>query len=136
MTMTWTTKPTFLGLIVCTLVTPSLAFSHWAYSGTMTKAEILSKIIGNTVTGTSGGSTYSEYYTPDGVVHGVDSKSGKYTARWSIRDDDLMCWATPPNFAIEGCVLLTISGDTVTYQLINGSTEGPVKLHPGNPNNL
>jgi hypothetical protein len=119
------------------MAAPSLAFGHWAYTGTMTKAEILSKVIGNTVTGTtSSGSTYAEYYTPEGVVHGIDSKSGKYTAKWSIRDDDLMCWASSTDGAIEGCVLLVISGDTIRYQLINGSTEGPVKLIAGNPKGL
>jgi hypothetical protein len=126
-----------LGLLVATMSAPSLAFGHWAYTGTMTKAEIISKVIGNTVTGTtSSGSTYSEYYTRDGVVHGIDSKSGKYTAKWSIRNDDLMCWAPAPGFTIEGCVLLVISGDTIRYQLINGSTEGPVKLVPRNPKGL
>ena len=116
---------------------PSTAFSHWAYTGTMTKTDILSKVIGNTVTGTtSSGSTYAEYYTPDGVVHGLDSKSGKYTAKWSIRNDDLMCWASAKDSAIEGCVLLIIKGDTITYQLINGSIEGPVRLLPGNPKGL
>ena len=129
--------PMGLGLIAAIVLAPSLAFSHWAYTGTMTKAEIMSKVIGNTVTGTtSNGSTYSEYYSRDGVVRGVDSKSGKYTAKWSIRDDDLMCWAPAPGFTIEGCVLLLIRGDTISYQLINGSTEGPVKLLSGNPKKL
>jgi hypothetical protein len=119
------------------LSTPSVAFSHWAYKGTMTKSEILSQVIGNTVTGTtSSGSSYAEYYTPDGVVHGFDSKKGKYTAKWSIRDDDLMCWASAANSAIEGCVLLVMRQGTITYQLIDGSTEGPVKLVPGNPKGL
>jgi hypothetical protein len=47
-----------------------------------------------------------------------------------------MCWAYPPNFAIGGCVLLVLSADTVKFQLINGSTEGPAKLLPGNPKGL
>jgi hypothetical protein len=116
---------------------PSLAYSHWAYTGTMTKAEIVAKIIGNTLTGsTSTGSTFAEYYTPDGVVHGVDSKTGKYTAKWSIRDDDLMCWAYGPSFAIGGCVLLVLKGDAVQFQLINGSTEPGAKLLRGNPKGL
>lgn len=130
-------KLLLFGLMGWAFSASSPAFSHWAYTGTMTKAEILSEIIGNTVTGTtSEGSTYAEYYTSDGTVHGIDSKSGKYTAKWSIRDDDLMCWALPPSFAIEGCVLLIKNGDTVTYQKIDGSTEGPVKLLSGNPKNL
>ena len=124
-----------LGLLAVIASLPSLAFSHWAYTGTMTKAEILSKVIRNTVMGTTpNGSAYAEYYTPDGIVHGIDSKTGKYTARWSLRDDDLMCWAS--DNAVEGCVLLVIKGDTIKYQLINGSTEGPVKLVPGNPKGL
>jgi len=126
-----------LGLLAAIASVPSLAFGHWAYTGTMTRAEILSKVIGNTVTGTtSSGSAYAEYYTPDGIVHGIDSRTGKYTAKWSIRDDDLMCWASAADNAVEGCVLLIISGDTIIYQLINGSTEGPVKLVPGNPKGL
>jgi len=132
-----TKKRMGLGLMAAIVSVPSLAFGHWAYTGTMTKAEIISKVIGNTVTGnTSRGSVYSEYYTRDGEVHGIDSKNGKYTAKWSIRDDDLMCWAPAPGFTIEGCVLLVISGDTIRYQLIDGSTEGPVKLVPGNPKGL
>jgi hypothetical protein len=131
------TKLIILGLTSAILSDPSVALSHWAYTNTMTKAEILSKVIGNTVTGaTSSGSTYAEYYTPDGVIHGLDSKKGKYTAKWSIRDDDLMCWASATDSAIEGCVLLVIKGDTITYQLIDGSTEGPVKLVSGNPKGL
>ena len=124
-----------LGLFAAIASLPSLAFGHWAYTGTMSKAEILSKVIRNTVIGTTpSGSTYAEYYTPDGIVHGIDSKTGKYTAKWSIRDDDLMCWAS--DNAVEGCVLLVIKGDTIKYQLINGSTEGPVKLVSGNPKGL
>ena len=124
-----------LGLFAAIASLPSLAFGHWSYTGTMPKSEILSKVIRNTVIGTTpSGSTYAEYYTPDGIVHGIDSKTGKYTAKWSIRDDDLMCWAS--DNTIEGCVLLVISGDTIKYQLINGSTEGPVKLVPGNPKGL
>ena len=45
-----------------------------------------------------------------------------------------MCWVS--DNTIEGCVLLVISGDTIKYQLINGSTEGPVKLVSGNPKGL
>ena len=128
--------PFALGLTLAILA-PSAAFSHWAYTGAMTRADILSKVIGNTVTGTtSKGSIYAEYYTPDGVVHGVDSKTGKYKARWSVRDDDLMCWASASDNKIDGCVLLILTGDTIAYQLIDGSTEGPVKLLVGNPKGL
>jgi hypothetical protein len=128
-----------IGLVLISVLSalPSLAHSHWAYKDSMSKAEILAKIIGSTLIGsTSSGSTYSEYYTADGIVHGTDSKTGKYAAKWSIRDDDLMCWAYPPNFAIGGCVLLVLKGDIVKFQLINGSTEGPAKLVPGNPGGL
>ena len=59
-----------LGLLAVIASLPSLAFAHWAYTGTMTKAEILSKVIRNTVMGTTpSGSAYAEYYTPDGIVH-------------------------------------------------------------------
>jgi hypothetical protein len=131
-------KETLVALgLASAILAPSAALSHWAYTGAMTKAEILSKVIGNSVTGTtSSGSTYAEYYTSDGVVHGIDSKSGKYKAKWSIRDDDLMCWAAASDNKIEGCVLLILSGDTIVYQLIDGSTEGPVKLLLGNPKGL
>jgi hypothetical protein len=116
------------------LALPSLGYSHWAYTGALTKAEILAKIIGNTLTGsTSSGSTYADYYTVDGVVHGNDSKTGKYTAKWTVRDDDLMCWAYPPSFNIGGCVLLVLKDNVVKFQLIDGSVEPAATLLTGNP---
>lgn len=133
--MHWKLLP-LLSLVAASAISAP-ASSHWAQEGTMTKAEILNRIIGNTMTGsTTDGTTYTEYYAPDGTIRGTEPTNGAYEGRWSVRDDDVMCWAYAPDYAIIGCVLLILKGDTVNFRLIDGHTEPPAKLLPGNPAGL
>jgi len=121
-------------LAATALAGPTLAESHYLYPDAMSGTEIRSTIIGNTMSGTlEDGTEWTEYYDPDGTIRGIDSANGGYNGRWSIREDDVMCWAYAPDFAIIGCVLLNIEGDVVSFQQIGGHTEPPAKLLTGNP---
>lgn len=122
--------------LLATLSLVPAAQAHWAYPNALTKADIEAKVIGSTLSGTIGGVTFSEYYLPDGTLRGVDSGNGAYAGRWSIRDDDAMCWAYAPSYEIAGCVLLVLDGDKVTLQQISGDVEGVVTLSPGNAKKL
>ena len=132
-------KQRIAGFVVAAALTfgPLLASGHYMYPDAMTAEQIRTTIIGNTMTGAlADGTVYTEYYDPDGTIRGTDSVNGPYAGRWSIRADDVMCWAYAPDYAIIGCVLLTIDGDTVNFQQIGGHTEPPAKLMTGNPSNL
>jgi hypothetical protein len=50
-----------------------------------TEAEIRHAIIGNTISGTEDGKPYTEYYQPDGYIHGREPE-GSYVGEWRIAD--------------------------------------------------
>lgn len=120
-----------LGLVLVA----SPASAHYAWEGELTAAEIRATIAGNSLTGEYEGKAYTEYYDADGTIHG-SSADGPYKGKWSVRDDDLMCFAYEPDYAIIGCVMLFVNADTVTFRLIDGTEEPPAKLRPGNPEGL
>lgn len=129
-------KQRILGILFAGMLAalPLVAQGHWMYPDALTRDQILATIIGNTMTGSlEDGSTYTEYYAADGTIHGTEPTNGAYEGRWSIRDDDAMCWSYAPDYAVIGCVLLYVEGDTVSFQLINGETEPAAMLHAGNP---
>jgi hypothetical protein len=113
----------------------SPAAAHYAWDGELTAAQITATIAGNSLAGQFEGKDYTEYYDPDGTIHGQTAE-GPYKGKWSVRDDDLMCFAYEPDYAIIGCVMLFLDADTVTFRLIDGTEEPPAKLLTGNPKGL
>jgi hypothetical protein len=48
-----------------------------------TETEMRRAIIGNTISGTEEGKPYTEYYQPDGYIHGQEAE-GSYVGEWRI----------------------------------------------------
>jgi hypothetical protein len=71
-------RAAILGLAGMLLV-PSLTFS----AVLTTNVEIRHAIVGNTISGTEEGKPYTEYYQPDGYIHGQEPE-GSYVGEWRI----------------------------------------------------
>lgn len=92
-------------------------------------ATIKDRIIGNTVAGTmSPDSAYTEYYAPDGSIHGAG-----YQARWQL-DGDRMCFEYDEAPQAD-CYQVRIEGDAVEWQR-DGETQGQGTIVKGNPNDF
>lgn len=90
---------------------------------------IRERIVDHTVTGTMGAeSNYSEYYAPDGTVHGPS-----YEARWTI-EDDRFCLDYDESPQID-CYRVLIDGDTVEWYR-QDELQGSGEIAEGNPNNF
>jgi len=96
----------------------------------MAKGEqIRERISGNTVSGTMDPeSTYTEYYAPDGTIHGAS-----YQAKWNI-DGDRMCFNYDEAPQAD-CYAVKIDGNAVEWHL-DGETQGKGTIVEGNPNNF
>jgi hypothetical protein len=110
-----------------------------------TNAEVRHAIIGNTISGTEDGKPYTEYYQPDGYIHGQESE-GSYVGEWRIagrnfcvryfnrgegpdRDEDgsgsIGAWE---------CMGVDIQGSLFAW--IKEGERYKAQLVPGNPNKL
>ncbi len=100
----------------------------------LTEDEILTLIVGNSMTGLTRGARWTEYYAPDGTIRGR-WRSARYLAKWSV-DGGRMCF----DYATDGrnfCLMLAVSGDQV-FSFRDDGTGGDKasKLLSGNPQNL
>ena len=103
----------------------------------MTTAEMMSAVIGNSISGQTGdGDSYTEYYAPDGTIHGVSKKNGAYRGAWHFRQDQVMCFKYGEGPFDGGCVHLALDGDQLAFIRIDGTTEPSARLVKGNPNGL
>ena len=60
---------------VTILSVAGLLLTNASFAGVLaTDEEIRQAIVGNTVSGTEDGKSYTEYYRPDGYVHGEDAE--------------------------------------------------------------
>lgn len=92
-------------------------------------ATLRERIIGNTVTGTmSPDSSYTEFYAPDGTIHGAS-----YEARWSIKDDRL-CLEYDASPQLD-CYAVSIDGKALEWHR-QGEVQGTGTLVTGDPNNF
>ena len=100
----------------------------------LTGDEILTRIIGNSMTGFSRGGWWTEYYAPDGTIRGK-WRSQHYLAKWSV-DRGLMCF----DYEIDGrsfCLMLAVTKDQVfTYREDGSGGDQSSRLLSGNPQNL
>lgn len=113
--------------LAVSLLLPLSAFAAERLTG----AQIRSRIAGNTIEGSAGEVEYTEYYAPDGTIHGLGD-DGPYGGQWSI-DGDRMCFDLGE---VRECDLVEIDGARV--QLIGeaGAVVAIGELKPGNPRNL
>ena len=78
----------------------------------LTQEQIMSEIIGNTVTGVQDGTPYTEYYEPDGIVRGRWTKN-YYLGKWTVSGSE-MCFDFP-GINYDGCWTMSLDGDVITY---------------------
>ena len=133
-------RAAILGLASLLLLT-SLSFG----AVLTTEAQIRQAIVGNTISGVEDGKSYTEYYQPDGYIHGLEPE-GLYVGEWRT---------TGRNFCVryfdkgEGadreeqgsgsigaweCMGVEIQGSLFAW--IKDGERYKAQLAPGNPNKL
>jgi hypothetical protein len=113
---------TSLILILC-VGTASAAETNF-----MSINQMKAEIIGNSMRGkTDAGDEYLEHYAPDGRIIGLSKESGKYQAKWSFRQDGLMCF----RYGDGGCVRLSRNGGQIGIIRVDGSHEPTATLIQG-----
>ena len=94
-------------------------------------------VVGNTLSGENDdGTTFTEFYLPDGTIHGEDNQAEKYDGKYNFRLN-MLCldYEGTDN---DGCVRVSVDGDQVL--LIKNdrvlTTVRNLKVLPGNPRNF
>jgi len=117
-------------------LTGLLALTSLSFGAVLTtEDEIRQAIVGNTVSGIEDGKSYTEYYQPDGSVHGEDPE-GPYVGEWRIagrhfctrhfdEDHSMSAWE---------CMGVDINGSHFAW--IEDGERYEAQLVPGNPNKL
>ena len=95
----------------------------------LTGDEIRSTLIGNSLRGRS----WTEYYAPNGRIGGK-YKARYYKGSWEINGSRLCVDYDGTEY--DGCVTISISGDSVTWYRPNGKQRWNATLLPGNDGNL
>jgi uncharacterized protein YceK len=106
-------------------------------SGTpVATADLAALVSDRTFTGTYEGTTYVEYYAPDGAIRG-EQDGEKYTASWEIVGDTV-CFTYPEDGADAGpdCFTATQDGENVYWFNEDGSFNDATTWVTGNPNNF
>ena len=97
----------------------------------LTGPQIQAQIVGNTIEGTAGDVEYTEFYAPDGTIHGLGD-DGPYAGQWSIEGDH-MCFDLGET---KECDRVQVDGAKVQLTGDDGSLVAVGELKPGNPGNL
>jgi hypothetical protein len=94
----------------------------------MSEAELRSKMVGNTIDGKSTkGPLYTEFYAPDGKGKGLWD-GDKYSFDYAI-SGPVYCYKGD---GFNGCNLVGLRGDDITWVELDGKKSGEAKLLPGN----
>ena len=113
---------TFFATSCCLLL---LAGNGAVAEGTASGDEIKQLLDGNTIVTTNGDKVFSEFYAPDGTIHGDG-----YKAKWEIRGD-LGCMDYGEGFS---CWSATIDGRAnIWYKDGKETATGAGMMVPGNP---
>jgi hypothetical protein len=111
------------------------ALASNAYSAELTRAQLTTRIVGNTIQYHLENEDVFEFIAPDGLIRGMSTVHGKYLGRWRIRDDDTICFEHDDPMQ-SGCVSVVLNQGTVEYHRRDDVVEGPFPLLKGNPRNL
>jgi hypothetical protein len=113
-------------------VTESKQFTKPDGVTVMSEAELRSNMVGNTIDGKSlKGPLYTEFYAPDGKGKGVWD-GNKYKFEYAI-SGPVYCYKGD---GFNGCNLLELSGDDITWYGLDGKKTSSAKLLPGNAKDL
>ncbi len=106
-------------------------------SGTpVATADLPALLSDRTFSGTYQGTTYQEYYAPDGAIRG-EQDGERYTASWKI-EGDTVCFTYPEDSTNPGpdCYTATQDGQNVYWFNKDGSFSDATTWVAGNPNNF
>lgn len=106
-----------------------------ARAAELTRAELATRVVGNTIHYQSGTEHVFEFLAPDGVIRGYSSVHGTYTARWRLLGADAICFEHEDPMA-SGCVSVVLRKGLIEYHRRDGVVEGPFAFLAGNPRNL
>jgi hypothetical protein len=101
----------------------------------LTRAELVARVVGNTIHYHSESDDVFEFLAPDGVIRGTSRVHGAYFARWRILDNDAMCFEHDDPMA-SGCVAVVLCKGLIEYHRRDGVVEGPFPFLKGNPRKL
>ncbi len=121
---------------VTILSVAGLLLTNASFAGVLaTDEEIRQAIIGNTVSGTEDGKPYTEYYGPDGYVHGEDAE-GPYVGEWRVagREFCTRCFDEDHSVSAWECKGIDIAGPHFAW--IEDGDRYTARLVRGNPNKL
>ena len=109
--------------------------AHGAQAGVLDRAELLNRVVGNTIHFGGASEQVFEFLDPKGEIRGESSVHGKFTAHWRLLDDRTMCFESADPMA-SGCVSIELDGKMITFLRRDGVVEGPFEFLPGNPRGL
>jgi hypothetical protein len=112
-----------------------LAVDVGAHAAQLTRAELETRVVGNTIHYQSGSEHVFEFLAPAGVIRGYSSVHGAYTARWRLFGDDAICFEHEDPMA-SGCVSVILRKGFIEYHRRDGVVEGPFPFLKGNPRHL
>jgi hypothetical protein len=105
------------------------------HAAELTRAELETRVVGNTIHYQAGNEHVFEYLAPGGVIHGRSSVHGAYTARWRLFGDDAICFEHDDPMA-SGCVNVVLRDGQIEYHRKDDVVEGPFPFLKGNPRKL
>ena len=98
----------------------------------LSEAELNSKMVGNSFDGKSmEGPLYTEFYAPEGKGKGLWDGE-KYSFEYAF-SGPVYCYKGE---GFNGCNLIELRGNDVTWYDLDGEEAGTAKLLPGNPKGL
>lgn len=104
-------------------------------AGELTREQLISEVVGNTIRYQNGSETIFEFIAPGGIIRGSSTVHGRYLARWRFFDDASICFEHDDPMA-SGCVTVVLRQGLIEYHRKDGVVEGPFPLLKGNPERL
>jgi len=106
-----------------------------AYGAELSRSELESRVVGNTIQYHSETEDVFEFLAPSGVIRGYSSVHGVYMARWRLYGEDAICFEHDDPMA-SGCVSVVLRNGLIEYHRRDGVIEGPFPFLRGNPRKL
>jgi hypothetical protein len=117
------------GLLLLTSLSPAAVLT--------TEDEIRQAVVGNTISGMEDGKSYTEYYQPDGHIHGLDPE-GPYVGEWRIAGRNICVRYFDEDgkgsIGAWDCMGVDVKGSIFAW--ITDGERYEAHLVPGNPNKL
>ena len=100
-----------------------------------TEDQIRKAVIGNTVAGVEDGKAYTEYFQPDGYLHGEDPE-GPYVGEWRIAGRDICTRDFSEEHSMSDWECVSVDIDGSRFAWVKDGERYEAQLRHGNPNKL